>query len=62
MLDKLQLMAIMFLSRKDEKGATATEYALLVALIAFIIVAGITLFGQRLNQFFTDIANTVSSW
>ena len=62
MLDKLQFMAIMLLSKKDEKGATATEYALLVALIAFAIIIGVTLFGTNLNNFFTRIGNTVGTW
>lgn len=47
---------------RDEKGATATEYGLLVGLIALIIVAGVTLFGENLNTFFNDLATTVGTW
>ena len=47
---------------KGEKGATATEYALLVALIAIIIVAGVTLFGGNLQKFFSSIGTTVGTW
>ena len=42
-----------------ESGATATEYALLVALIALVIVAGVTLFGSQLNSFFSDLGTKV---
>ncbi|MBT2532073.1 Flp family type IVb pilin [Arthrobacter sp. ISL-48] len=46
----------------SEKGATATEYSLLVAFIALIIVAGVTLFGQALNDWFTALATKVGTW
>lgn len=41
---------------RDDRGATATEYAILVALIAIAIVGGITLFGTQLNQWFSTLA------
>ncbi len=44
---------------KDERGATATEYGLLVAFIALAIVVGVTAFGTALNDFFNALANTV---
>jgi pilus assembly protein Flp/PilA len=47
---------------KDDKGATATEYALLVALIAIIIAVGVGVFGGKLNDFFQAIADTVDGW
>ncbi|MBT2532072.1 Flp family type IVb pilin [Arthrobacter sp. ISL-48] len=46
----------------SEKGATATEYSLLVAFIALIIVAGVTLFGNALNTWFTSLATKVGTW
>lgn len=45
-----------------EKGATATEYSLLVGLIALVIVGGVTLFGTNLNLFFSGLATTVGGW
>ena len=45
--------------RKDERGATATEYGLLVAFIALAIIVGVTAFGTALNDFFNAIANAV---
>lgn len=47
---------------EDEEGATATEYGLLVGLIALIIVVGVGLFGTALNTFFSDLATTVGGW
>ena len=45
MLDKMleTFIAFTVLGRRDEKGATATEYGLLVGLIALIIVVGVGL-------------------
>jgi pilus assembly protein Flp/PilA len=47
---------------ESEKGATATEYALLVGLIAIALVAAVTLFGTNLSLFFGRIAATVGRW
>lgn len=53
---------LVLVGRKDDKGATATEYGLLVGLIALIIVIGVGLFGNSLNTFFGGLATTVGSW
>ena len=45
--------------RDEERGATATEYAILVAFIALAIVLGVTLFGSQLNQFFSTLGSKV---
>jgi pilus assembly protein Flp/PilA len=42
-------------SLKEEKGASAVEYALLVGLIAAAVVAAVALFGPKLNALFTNI-------
>ena len=47
---------------ESEKGATATEYSLLVAFIAFAIIVGVGAFGTALNGWFTDLGTTVSGW
>jgi len=43
-----------FGDRKDERGASAVEYGLLVAGIAAVIVAGVFLFGDLVSDIFTD--------
>ena len=40
---------------KDESGATAIEYGLIVALIAVVIIAAVTAIGGTLNTTFTTI-------
>jgi pilus assembly protein Flp/PilA len=46
----------------SEKGATATEYSLLVAFIALLIIIGVTAFGTALNTWFTNLGTTVGGW
>ena len=41
------------------EGATLVEYGLLVALIAVVCIAGITLLGGNINILFNDIAGTI---
>lgn len=40
---------------KDESGATAIEYGLIVALIAVVIITAVTTLGTKLNGAFTKI-------
>ncbi|TLM85927.1 Flp family type IVb pilin [Pseudarthrobacter sp. NamE5] len=47
---------------ESEKGATATEYSLLVGLIALVLVAGVGFFGGELNKWFSSLGTTVSGW
>lgn len=46
----------------SEKGATATEYSLLVAFIALLIILGVTAFGTALNNWFASLGSTVGTW
>jgi len=45
----------------DQRGATATEYGILVAFLAMALVIGITAFGQALNLHYQNLATTLSS-
>ena len=45
---------------KDEEGATAVEYAIMVALIAIVIIFMVTLVGQRANNVFSKVANRLN--
>ena len=40
---------------RDEKGATAVEYGLMVGLIAVVIIAAVTLLGTELRTLFESI-------
>lgn len=42
---------------KTENGAAAAEYGLLIALIAVVIIVGVTSLGTKLNTDFTTIAS-----
>jgi pilus assembly protein Flp/PilA len=44
---------------REEKGATAVEYGLMVALIAVVIITAVALLGTRLNNIFQNVANAV---
>jgi pilus assembly protein Flp/PilA len=46
--------------RRDENGQDLLEYALLVALIAIVAVAGVTLAGEQVDAIFTDIAGMLA--
>jgi pilus assembly protein Flp/PilA len=41
--------------RRDEKGATAVEYGIMVALIAVVIIAAVTLLGGTVQDTFTKV-------
>jgi pilus assembly protein Flp/PilA len=45
----------------DESGATATEYVMLVAFIAFALIAAVTIFGTALNNYYLSLASSISS-
>ena len=45
--------------KRDEKGATAVEYGLMVGLIAVVIIAAVTLLGTELQGLFTDVTDSI---
>ena len=44
---------------RDERGATAVEYGLMVALIAAVIVGVVTTLGGKLGTLFTTVSNAL---
>ncbi|RQH08378.1 Flp family type IVb pilin [Paraburkholderia dinghuensis] len=44
---------------KDDAGVTAIEYALIAALIALAIIAGVTAVGSNLSVLFSEVAASV---
>ena len=46
---------------RSDRGATATEYALLLSMVALAIIVGLTLFGGNLNDLFTRLANGIAN-
>ena len=43
----------------DDNGATAIEYGLMAALIAVVIIAAVTLIGQKLDSTFDSVGNSL---
>jgi pilus assembly protein Flp/PilA len=46
---------------RNDRGASLVEYVLLVALIAAVCIAAITLLGQSGSTTFTSVGNAVST-
>lgn len=40
------------IQQRDERGATAVEYGLLVAMIAIVIIGAVTYFGLAVSDLF----------
>ncbi|MBM3710508.1 MAG: Flp family type IVb pilin [Actinobacteria bacterium] len=53
-------MAVHYIKSR-QRGATAVEYALIVALIALAIVVGVTAVGGGLNTAFNNIATQIGA-
>ncbi len=47
--------------KKDERGASFTEYAVLVGLVAIAGITGYTVFGEAINETVESFAETVKS-
>ena len=47
--------------RRDERGATATEYALLVVFIALAVAVGANVLGTGLSSLFSKIGTQLST-
>ena len=54
MMKRILNKVVSYLSR-NEKGATAVEYALMVALIAMAIIIAVTALGGGISTAFTNI-------
>jgi pilus assembly protein Flp/PilA len=49
------LKAVQHRLSREQTGATAVEYALMVGLIAVVLIAGLTAFGPQLSTFFNGL-------
>lgn len=47
---------------REDEGQDLVEYAMLVAFIAFIAIAGVTAFGGALNQWWLDVSGNVGNF
>ncbi len=53
------LQTLLDLHRDEDRGASAVEYGLLVALIAVVMAVGAALFGTELSNLFTTVAGDI---
>lgn len=44
---------------RDEEGQSMVEYGLIIALIAVVVIAAITLLGGHIKDLFTNVANSL---
>ena len=49
------------LNLKSERGATAVEYGIMVALIAAVIILAVVFLGQRTSQTFSCSGQSIST-
>jgi pilus assembly protein Flp/PilA len=56
MLRQYIALQTMLRSRRDERGATAVEYGLMVALIAVVIIGTVAALGTQLDGMFGGVA------
>ena len=52
----LSLHTNLMIRLRNEKGATAVEYGIMVALIAVVIIIAVTLLGTTLTETFNSVA------
>ena len=59
MLSRLTKFQVKVAALRSDRGATAVEYGLMVALIAIVIIVAVTLLGTNLSSLFHSVATTV---
>ena len=59
MLSQLVKFQVKVAALRSDRGATAVEYGLMVALIAMVIIGAVTLLGGNLSKLFNTVATSV---
>jgi len=59
MLSRLVKLQVKATALRNDRGATAVEYGLMVALIAIVIIVAVSLLGRTLSGLFTTVASSV---
>jgi len=44
---------------RDEEGASLIEYGLMLALVTIVCIAGMTVLGSKINNFFSSLSTTI---
>jgi len=64
MVNTARLMGAWFAARlniKSERGATAVEYGIMVALIAAVIIVAVIFLGRQTSRTFSCTANSIQT-
>ena len=59
MLSRLVKFQVKVAALRSDRGATAVEYGLMVALIAIVIIGAVSLLGTHLSTLFGNVATSV---
>ena len=59
MLSQLVKFQVKVAALRSDRGATAVEYGLMVALIAVVIIVAVALIGTNLSTLFNKVATSV---
>ena len=59
MLSHLVKFQVKVAALRNDRGATAVEYGLMVALIAIVIIVAVAVLGKNLSSIFDTTANSV---
>jgi pilus assembly protein Flp/PilA len=57
----LNYIRAMIVARQSEKGASAVEYGLLVALIAAVIILAVVFLGDAISTIFNDTGSCIEN-
>ena len=57
----LQFLNTLMKLKRDEKGVTALEYALIAALVGAVVVTSVATLGSNLTTAFTNIGTRLST-
>jgi pilus assembly protein Flp/PilA len=59
MISRLVRFQTKLAALRNDEGATAVEYGLMVALIAIVVITAVTLLGSNLSALFQTVATKV---
>ena len=59
-MDRIRTLARKFV--KSEEGIAVTEYGLLIALVAVLLIGVVTIFGSSISSWFTNKTNKITSF
>jgi pilus assembly protein Flp/PilA len=59
-MDRIRTLARKFV--KSDEGIAVTEYGLLIALVAVLLIGVVTIFGSSISSWFANKTNSITSF